>query len=190
MRGPLLVGLGAALVIRYPWLAGLLALAVMVRSIRHRSRRRESKLEAGLDLIVTARILLVALAAGLPLPAAIALAAEKSGSQVREELERVLRLARRVGTAAALASCQGAITRPLLSRLALAQASGAPMSESVAAFLAETQAARRTEALERVRRLPVTLMIPLGLLILPGFVVLFAGPIVVGSLFDLLGALP
>jgi tight adherence protein B len=162
----------------------------MARSIKARSRRKQSQLEARLDLIVTARILLVALAAGLPLPGAIALAAEKSGPEVKEELERVLRLARRAGTAAALASCDGDITRPLLSRLALAQASGAPMSESVGAFLAESQAARRSEALERVRRLPVTLMIPLGLLILPGFVVLFAGPIVVGSLFDLLGALP
>ena len=45
-------------------------------------------------------------------------------------------------------------------------------------------------ALEQVRRLPVTLMVPLGLLILPGFVVLFVGPIVLNSLMDLSGSLP
>jgi hypothetical protein len=33
-------------------------------------------------------------------------------------------------------------------------------------------------------------MVPLGLLILPGFVVLFVGPIVLGSLIDLFGAVP
>ena len=33
-------------------------------------------------------------------------------------------------------------------------------------------------------------MIPLGLLILPGFVLLFVGPILLGSVTELLGALP
>jgi tight adherence protein B len=84
----------------------------------------------------------------------------------------------------------GPLTRPLLSRLALATASGAPIAEAVADHLVELRHVRRTQALERVRRLPVTLMIPLGLLILPGFVVLFVGPIVFRSLGDLLGALP
>jgi pilus assembly protein TadC len=64
------------------------------------------------------------------------------------------------------------------------------MSDAVAAFLSESRATRRTEALEKVRRLPVSLMVPLGLLILPGFVVLFVGPIVLGSLVDLFGAVP
>jgi hypothetical protein len=64
------------------------------------------------------------------------------------------------------------------------------MAEAVAAYLEELAAARRSEALDRVRRLPVTLMLPLGLLILPGFVVLFAGPILFTSFVDLLGVLP
>jgi tight adherence protein B len=91
--------------------------------------------------------------------------------------------------AGALSSASGSLTRPLFARLALAQASGAPMTEAVTAFLAEFRAQRRMEAVTRMRRLPVTLMLPLGLLILPGFVVLFAGPIVVRSLADVFGAI-
>jgi hypothetical protein len=64
------------------------------------------------------------------------------------------------------------------------------MAEAVADHLVEIRQERRTDALERVRRLPVTLMIPLGLLILPGFVVLFVGPIVFRSLGSMVGALP
>jgi hypothetical protein len=33
-------------------------------------------------------------------------------------------------------------------------------------------------------------MFPLGLLILPGFILVFAGPLVVGSLTELFGSLP
>jgi pilus assembly protein TadC len=101
-----------------------------------------------------------------------------------------LRMARRQGMAAAMAESNGPLMRPLFARIALAQSSGAPMQEAVTAFLADGRAARRGQALEKVRRLPVTLMFPLGLLILPGFVVLFVGPIVLNSLSGLAGSLP
>ena len=78
----------------------------------------------------------------------------------------------------------------LVLRVALAQSSGAPMHDAVSAFLADGRAAQRGKVLEQVRRLPVALMVPLGLLILPGFVVLFVGPIVLTSLQDLSRSLP
>jgi hypothetical protein len=90
----------------------------------------------------------------------------------------------------ALAANTAPLMRPLFGRIALAQASGAPMHEAVSAYLADGRAARRGKALEQVRRLPVALMVPLGLLILPGFVVLFVGPIVLNSLVDLSRSLP
>jgi pilus assembly protein TadC len=190
VTGALIVGLAVSAVMRYPGLLLIGLLPPLVIAKRRWDRRRRSEREAALDVVSCARTLLVGLAAGLPLTAAIDLATHQVSPMVGSELTRVLRAAHRQGMAAALAGSEGRLTRPLLSRLALAQTSGAPMSEVVAAFLTETRTTRRAQALERVRRLPVALMVPLGLLILPGFVVLFVGPIVLGSLVDLLGALP
>jgi tight adherence protein B len=125
----------------------------------------------------------------MTLGAALELAQGFLRGDVGEEISMVVRRARRQGTSLALSEA-GQLTRPLLSRLTLAAASGAPVAEAVADHLVEMRQQRRTAALERVRRLPVTLMIPLGLLILPGFVVLFVGPIVFRSLGSLVGALP
>lgn len=190
MKGPVVVGLAIALMVRYPQLMVFALGAFFIRWARRARFLRRIDSNARADVIVCARTLLVGLAAGLPLPATLDLAATQVGGVVAAELARVLRSARRHGVAAALAASEGRLTRPLLSRLALAQASGAPMSDAVAAFLSESRAIRRSAALEKVRRLPVSLMVPLGLLILPGFVVLFVGPIVLGSLIDLFGALP
>jgi tight adherence protein B len=190
MKGPVVVGLAIALLVRYPQLMVFALGAFFIRWARRARFLRRIDTNARADVIVCARTLLVGLAAGLPLPATLDLAATQVGEVVAAELARVLRSARRHGVAAALAASDGRLTRPLLSRLALAQASGAPMSDAVAAFLSESRAIRRSAALEKVRRLPVSLMVPLGLLILPGFVVLFVGPIVLGSLVDLFGAVP
>ncbi len=190
MTRAVVAGLAVALLSRYPWLAaGAVPVATVSAWRRSQARRKKARADR-LDALVAGRTLLVALTGGLSLPAGLAVAAEEAGPRVGAELWRVLRLARGPGLAAALASAEGSLTRPLLTRLARAQASGAPMAEAVMSYLTEMQALRRVEALDRVRRLPVTLMIPLGLLILPGFVVLFVGPIVLTSLFDLFGSLP
>lgn len=190
MTGSVVIGLAVSAVTRYPFLLVAAVVPPLVIQRRRWKLRRHRERQAAVDLVTCARTLLVGLTAGLPLAAALAMTDGQVGPIVGGELTRVLRTARREGVAAALSGSEGRLTRPLLSRLALAQASGAPMSEAVAAFLNETRATRRTQALERVRRLPVALMVPLGLLILPGFVVLFVGPIVLGSLVDLFGALP
>jgi tight adherence protein B len=140
--------------------------------------------------MIVGRVVHIGLAGGLPLSSALELAVSEVGAGAAAELRALLRNARWEGMAAAMTSGGGPLLRPLLARIALAQTSGAPMQDAVGAFLAESRAARRSRAIEKVRRLPVTLMVPLGLLILPGFVVLFAGPIVLNSLVDLVGTLP
>ena len=132
----------------------------------------------------------MALAGGLPVSAGLALAIDEVGELVGAELTATLRAARRGGMAAAMAASTGPMLTHLFGRIALAQSSGAPMQEAVAGYLADARATRREMALKHARRLPVTLMIPLGLLILPGFVLLFVGPIVLNSLMDLSGSLP
>jgi len=182
---PIIAALLAALVVWRPWLAlPLLGVALWSR----RPRRRRSDVVG--QQALAARIVLVGLTAGLPLLGSLELAAQRATGSVAAELGLVVRRSRRLGVAAALTHWTGPTTSPFLARLAMSAASGAPMVDAVAAYLAELRLARRSAALERARRLPVTLMIPLGLLILPGFVVLFVGPILLGSLGELIGVLP
>lgn len=187
---PELVSVGAMVIIQRPILVALAAGVFGLRRIWRRNPSRRVRLrEAPVQQALLARILLVGLTAGLPLTSALDLARGFVHGEVGVETAAVVRRARRQGMALALSEA-GPLTRPLLSRLAVATASGAPVAEAVADHLVEVRQLRRTVALERVRRLPVTLMIPLGLLILPGFVVLFVGPIVFRSLGDLVGVLP
>jgi len=187
---PLVTACVGALVLRYPWLTIGLALPDLVGRYRKASSRRREQRRAKFDPLVVARVIQVGLAGGLPLTAAMSLAVGEVGQLVAGELTATLRTARREGMSSAMATSTGSFMRPLFGRIALAQASGAPMHEAVSAYLTDGRAARRGKALEQVRRLPVALMVPLGLLILPGFVVLFVGPIVLNSLVDLSRSLP
>ncbi|MGH8958771.1 MAG: type II secretion system F family protein [Acidimicrobiia bacterium] len=189
-KRPVMTSLGAVLLIQWPF---MLVLATAVLGFVHLwhsgSSSRDRLRAAPAQQVLLARIVLVGLTAGLPLASALELGHGFVHGGVALETAAVIRRARRQGMALALSE-SGPLTRPMLSRLAMAAASGAPVAEAVADYLVETRQLRRTAALERVRRLPVTLMIPLGLLILPGFVVLFVGPIVFRSFGNLVGALP
>lgn len=187
---PLMAACVGALVVRYPWLAIGLALPNLAGRRRKAIGRRREQSRAEFDPLIVARVIQIGLAGGLPLAAALGLAVGEVGQLVGAELTATLRTARRVGMSAAMATSTATFMRPLFGRIALAQASGAPMHEAVSAYLTEGRAARRGKALEKVRRLPVALMVPLGLLILPGFIVLFVGPIVLNSLVDLSRSLP
>jgi hypothetical protein len=179
-----------ALVLMHPLLTGLAGLSWgLFRLGKKRSRRRSVAREIPTQQALLARILLVGISGGLPIPAALALAHSYLEGPVATETGAVLRRSRREGATSALGQ-GGDLTRPLFSKLTMAAASGAPVGEAVSSYLAELRAEQRTQALERIRRLPVTLMIPLGLLILPGFVLLFVGPIVYRALSDLSLALP
>jgi len=187
---PVIAACICVLVLRYPWLAIGLALPDLAARYRNAISRRRELSRAEFDPLVVARVIQVGLAGGLPLTAALSLAVGEVGQLVAGELTATLRTARRAGMSSAMATSTASFMRPLFGRIALAQASGAPMYEAVSAYLTDGRAARRGKALEQVRRLPVALMVPLGLLILPGFVVLFVGPIVLNSLVDLSRSLP
>jgi hypothetical protein len=187
---PLVAACVVALVLRYPWMAIPLVMPDLAGRYQKASSRRREQSRAEFDPLVVARVIHVSLAGGLPLTAALTLAVGEVGQLVAGELTATLRTARREGMSSALAASTVPLMRPLFGRITLAQASGAPMHDAVSAYLADGRAARRGKALEQVRRLPVALMVPLGLLILPGFVVLFVGPIVLNSLVDLSRSLP
>ena len=77
----------------------------------------------------------------------------------------------------------------LRKRLGEAAASGAPLEPAIRAYIDGERRHRHTGAIERARRLPVRLMIPMTLLVLPGFVVMVYGPAVVALVADLIGPL-
>ena len=187
---PIAVGCAVAVTLRYPWLGAAWPLPMLISRFRSWKQVRTQKKRAASDPVLVGSVVQMALAGGLPISTGLALALDEVGEAVGAELKATLRMARREGMSAAMAGSTGPLLSQLFGRLALAQASGAPMQEALAGYLADVRAIRRERALEQVRRLPVTLMVPLGLLILPGFVLLFVGPIVLSSLMDLSGSLP
>ena len=187
---PLAIGCALALILRHPWLGAAAAAPMLLRRYRLWAKIRVETKRADLDSVVVGRVVQMALAGGLPLSAGLTLAVDEVGEMVGAELRKTLRAARREGMSAAMEASTGPVLGQFFGRIALAQTSGAPMQEAVAGYLADARARTRAKALEQARRLPVTLMIPLGLLILPGFVLLFVGPIVLNSLVDLSGSLP
>lgn len=150
-----------------------------------RLKLRKSFPSAG-DTGLVARVLLIGLTGGLSLSAALILTADEVEGPIGLEVRALLREGRRVGLQAALGATQGAL-RPLALLLSRAHASGAPMVSVVTAFVEEQSAVERSEVVLRLRRLPVKLLIPLTLLILPGFVVLVVGPAFLSALNRLLG---
>lgn len=159
--------------------AGLGA-ALLVVAWRHRPRRGPE-----IDATAAAARLLVLVGAGMPLGAALASSAEACSLPA---LHEVVRRSRRIGLAPALASSTGALS-PLLRRLAHAALSGAPLEPAIRSFIDSERRRRFLRATERARRLPVRLMVPMTLLVLPGFVLMVYGPALVGLVSDMLGPL-
>jgi Flp pilus assembly protein TadB len=79
---------------------------------------------------------------------------------------------------------------PLARAMLLAQLSGAPAADVVARAAVDVREARRQRAELAAARLGVRLVLPLGLAVLPGFVLLSVVPIVLGLATSVLGAQP
>lgn len=158
---------------------GLAALVVVELLVSRRRRRRP----ASPDGIEVAARLLVLVGTGLPLMAAL-----EAGAAGLPGVEAVARKARRLGSAAALASAAGPLA-PLLHRLADSAASGSPPELALRSYIEVERRRRQTEAVERARRLPVRLMVPMTLLVLPGFVLMVYGPAFIDLVVSLLGPL-
>jgi len=166
--------------------AGVVAFAetVSLPPLKVSAGRRRGAVDVG----ATARMLLIGLSAGLSLASAMEAAADELGPEPAAELRLVLRRARVAGLATALATADGLSMR-LFHRLARAHMTGAPTVGTIAAFIEEHRTVQRAAVLEKLRRLPVALTVPLALLILPGFVLLTLGPTVANIVQQLVGGL-
>lgn len=146
--------------------------------------RRPASRFGGIHLL--AQLVFVGLTGGLSLGASLSHARPHLEPELAAELDRLLRRGQHVGLAGALASSEGEARR-FYTVLARAHVTGAPLAPAVAAFLDEERQAQRARAVEEARKLPVKLLVPLALLILPGFVLLTVGPSLVTSLKGVLG---
>jgi tight adherence protein C len=188
-RHPMLASVAAVVLAAQP-LTGLACLAVAIAGHRWRvaARATRDRQAADADVAVFADLVVLAVGAGLSLRAAVGEAAVHVVPDLRIEAEELMTAMDRDGVGPALALAGGRLAG--LGRVAsAAAASGAPLAGAVGAYASTLRHADHAAAVERARRLPVRMLLPLALLILPGFVVLAVGPAVLQSLARL-GPIP
>ena len=156
-------------------LRGAIAVGLVLGGRRLWRRRRRTDLPA--DLVDFVTLLSIAVGAGSNLPTGLELACREVGGSVRTEVEDLLRRSRLRGLAPALLEADGALG-PLAGHLARAQVSGASVANALETYVATMRADERARHAERARTLPVRLIIPVSLLLLPGFVALVLGPVI------------
>ncbi len=181
---PLALLVAAAVPFKWWWVAvggGLVCWSLG----RYRYRKRPPRFE---DVIAFGRLLVVPLTGGMSLANALMMASQEAHPQLRAEVARLLRRSRQQGMAAALAA-SGGLLGELFRRMAGAHSSGVSPVRAVITHVENLHSQVRTESLSRIRSLPVTLAVPLTLLIVPGFLLVLVGPSVVSRLAEMLSGL-
>jgi phosphate/sulfate permease len=181
LGAPRRVGVVGAVMVVSPLLGGAAAACLWLSTVlRGIAGRRAAAASAAGDLVLLADLTALALSAGLGLVEALRTSARWVSPGLAGEVRRVLRAVRSSGNAA-LGEAPGRAAA-LYRTLAAAVGSGAPLVGVVEGFAAERRHAEHSGRMEAARRLPVRLLVPLALLILPGFVVLAVGPALLDSL--------
>ena len=173
--------LAATALVAPPLAAVGLGAAVLVWVLRRRRDRKAQAVTASDDVVLLADLLALGLGAGLGLPAALDEAARGLEHDLASELAGVRRTMEQSGAEVALAAAGGHAER-LYRLLGRAATTGAPLIGAVESFAADRRHEQHTRRLEAARRLPVRLLLPLALLILPGFAVLAVGPALLEAL--------
>lgn len=186
---PWLAAAACGLLVVAPLVGVSLAAVVLARYQWRKARRLgHARAQADSDVALLADLLGLGLTAGLSLRAAIDVAGPQVAAPLQDDLSILRRRIDRGGLAAGLAGTQGRLED--LARVAAGAAiSGAPLATAIAAFSRTSRHADHAARMERARRLPVRLLLPLALLILPGFVLLAVGPAVLQGLARL-GPMP
>jgi len=134
---------------------------------------------------LTADLLAVAVAAGLTPYLALEVGARFAPEPIAGRLGGVVvaaaggqRLADALDAEAARTPALG----PLLALLSASERSGAPVGAALGRLAASTRAQARRRAMARARTVPVRLLFPLVFLVLPAFLLLTVGPVVLATL--------
>lgn len=131
-------------------------------------------------------VILVELRAGNSVLGALGSAAEVFESD--DDIVRAYRVATISGLATAAQESTPAL-RPALVHLARAQKTGASMASTIRGLIEADIADDRARRLARARALPVRMMVPITLLLLPGLMLIFYAPGLIGTLTDIGGRL-
>lgn len=163
--------------------------ALVVARIRPRGLVQRRAGSSPVDPIDVAHLLVVGLTAGRPLGSALQAVRDQLGD-AGGDVADILGRSRLIGLGRALTETRGPLG-DLAARLARSHLAGAPSIAAVKAYIASVNDSRRARSIEEARTLGVRLIVPVSLLLLPGFVAIVVGPYVFdqfGSLFA--GALP
>lgn len=161
--------------------AGGMARPQLARALgASRGSRRGSTGPSDDPISQLARLTALGVTAGLGLQEALSLAAGQIDRPIRAEIEDVLRSARKTGLMNASAAAVGD-TGEMFRLLARSGATGAPVVQSLLAVADDRERSQLQAHRLAAKRLPLKLMLPLALLILPGFVLLLIGPTLVDA---------
>jgi Flp pilus assembly protein TadB len=175
----------------FAWAAAPVAgVLVWRRSSRWESatqRRRRARLEAELPHVVD--LMVAALAAGAAPGDAMGRVADVVDRPAAEELAVWVARLRLGADPVAVWSAMG--RHPQFSRLGTAlrrsAESGAPVAAALGRLAEDLRARRRADVEGRVRQVEVKAAVPLGVCLLPAFVLVGVVPLVAGSVIGLLG---
>ena len=172
-------GIAAGSLMWQPLATVLLVLAggLMLKARRTRDIRvaREA---ATAEMSNLGRLMGLALRSGSSPAVALSQAAVHLETGLAGEVHSIIRRAQLVGLGAALSQPDPESTGADLYRMiGRAVLTGGPLDEAMATVTGELERDQMAARLARARRLPVRLMLPLALLILPGFVLMTLAPV-------------
>jgi len=171
------IGVGAVAALVHPVLGVAAPIALLAAGALAASR----PVPHGPDVLLLADQVVLGLRAGLTLEGALREAHSDLAPAMGGEVAALLRAARHSGLGPALAGASGRGER-LFRITADAVQTGASLAPAVEALSDELRHEDHARRLAAARRLPVRLLLPLALLILPGFVLVVVGPALLGSL--------
>lgn len=172
--------LTALLVAPVPTMAAAL-FAFAVHRFRGAAARTRVDRRRSEECFEASELVALSLAGGMSIAAGHRAAMRHAAPLARAELAPLVDRMRVLGTTPALVGDDGRMQAGSRA-IAAAATSGAAALPALEAYLEVEAHRRHTQEVERVRRLPIRLMLPLTLLVLPGFVVMTVGPTIVESL--------
>lgn len=171
------IGVGAMAAVIHPALGMLAPIILLAAGVA----ARRGSASRGTEVLPLADQVALGLRAGLTMEGALREAGTDLAPAMTGEVMGVLRAARHSGLGPALAGASGSGER-LFRITADAVQTGAPLAPAVEALAGELRHEDHASRMAAARRLPVRLLLPLALLILPGFVLVVIGPALLGSL--------
>lgn len=161
--------------------AAVLVSAAAVRRWRRATAVSLRSRDADSDTVLLADLVALGVSSGKTVRGALEAARPHLHPDLALEVDGLVAQMDRAGSAPALVRVGGRLA-DLGRVVASAVTSGAPVVAAITAHADRERHTRHAERITAARRLPVRLLLPLALLILPGFVVLAVGPALLQAL--------